>query len=761
MHYLKQGWLQILMLKLLLGYVLANSMYAACPGITIPTININHSVQIDTNYNSASFCKDYLITASANSISFFSAETYKKKFSNPCSDDVTVTHVAGEQYSNDFYILYYLPSRVSPSMYVECPYVISGQCNVQKRSSLNDYFVTKTNAITRQHYWSYFLESTFSDLIHGLNIMNELNIVALTKTKAHMISKQTGTPTKMFTYDLNTFLSISMTEVLPWKNNTFIFNYYVPYSGISVSVIFNFDDSTIMKFEDLINYNYPINNTHVLTVKINTNSGSVSLNTFSNGQNSIPIISLNAQQIIYSVLFANKHFVFLAKWGVGLYVFDLDRLVALQLLISSTFNVLSLINQGNPVFLNNGYIYQINNSTITCSECPSALPMLTSSSSEFSPFNYITCQAVSCSVSKYFSYQSFACEICELGYTSSSDKLSCTPCAAGQYHNGVQGFCFDCGPGTTGSTNSSTCIPCDSGTYNDASRSTCKPCPFGTYSDATGRAICTNCDSGLTTFQTGSASSSLCVKCPAGTYTSNGICIDCGAGTYSTEGASSCTACPSGTYSFSRATSCITCALLGTRANSIPSASICSCPAGYQNNAGVCKNCTAGTYSTSGICNDCSSGSYSNEGAATCISCPIGTFTSTHGEPSCRTCPAGTVALNTGSTLCTTCSFGYTALNSYSCGICPRGTQSVNGMCTSCPAGTYSDIEGSTSCTKCMDGYYLPTTGATSKVQCVQCNPGFFSASGASVCNPCEAGSYSEVIGASFCMPCIAGTFSM
>lgn len=65
---------------------------------------------------------------------------------------------------------------------------------------------------------------------------------------------------------------------------------------------------------------------------------------------------------------------------------------------------------------------------------------------------------------------------------------------------------------------------------------------------------------------------------------------------------------------------------------------------------------------------------------------------------------------------------------------------------------------GATSCQSCAAGYYSDIQGLDA---CKQCLPGYYSnASESSLCLPCLAGTYADTFGSTFCTPCPAGTYS-
>jgi Tyrosine-protein kinase ephrin type A/B receptor-like len=93
---------------------------------------------------------------------------------------------------------------------------------------------------------------------------------------------------------------------------------------------------------------------------------------------------------------------------------------------------------------------------------------------------------------------------------------------------------------------------------------------------------------------------------------------------------------------------------------------------------------------------------------------------------------------------------------------CPAGTYSATvsataaTTCTQCAAGTYSAIAGA-ACTNCAAGTYSATVGATAATNCTQCAAGKSSIAGATACG-CAAGTYLTNDG---CTGCALGTYSV
>lgn len=273
-----------------------------------------------------------------------------------------------------------------------------------------------------------------------------------------------------------------------------------------------------------------------------------------------------------------------------------------------------------------------------------------------------------------------------------------------------------------------------------------------------------------------------CLPCVAGSYSSvleATQCEQCAPGTFSTivtsNSSNFCLPCNPGEYTnTSGSTSCWSC-LAGSFSSTYGSASCTLCPKGTKSNV-------VGS-SSSSTCQLCSLGSYSNTtGSTACLLCPLGTFASNLGSIVCTPCAIGTYSIGTGNIICIPCAAGSYASGlgstnctscapgTYSggtgggtvevCASCPAGTISSSGatFCQQCPIGSYTNYTRSTSCSQCQPGNYSSIPGSTS---CIACPIGAFSSVvGSSTCSLCPIGSYNDLPGASSCKLCQAGSFS-
>ena len=87
-------------------------------------------------------------------------------------------------------------------------------------------------------------------------------------------------------------------------------------------------------------------------------------------------------------------------------------------------------------------------------------------------------------------------------------------------------------------------------------------------------------------------------------------------------------------------------------------------------------------------------------------------------------------------------------------GSCQAGQWSTGGVCQPCDAGTFSDTTMATACSSCPAG----SVSFEGSSQCTPCVAGTYHNGAAESCSPCLSGSFSAV-GATSCDACVAGTF--
>ena len=283
--------------------------------------------------------------------------------------------------------------------------------------------------------------------------------------------------------------------------------------------------------------------------------------------------------------------------------------------------------------------------------------------------------------------------------------------------NSIRKIEMTCGPGSQ--LSNGVCVECPNGTYS-TNGLTCIPCATSTGATTmtTSKISCaaSACQPGYY------LSGGRCVESPAGSFSAGGSATSstpCAAGFYSAARATSCTACAAGSYSGVGASSCTACSTsLGakTMGTSTTKCEPSVCSGGYKlssvNGVNQCSKCLAGTYSGEGAttCTTCATGKFSADGATTCVSCEPGTGQKTMVQSATECKPSS----------------------------CLAGYKLSEGNCVQCGAG-FSSPEGSTTCTSCSAGSY----SAAGSASCASCAAGSYSGAGASVCTTCADGTYS------------------
>ncbi|XP_066295931.1 sushi, von Willebrand factor type A, EGF and pentraxin domain-containing protein 1-like isoform X4 [Branchiostoma lanceolatum] len=97
------------------------------------------------------------------------------------------------------------------------------------------------------------------------------------------------------------------------------------------------------------------------------------------------------------------------------------------------------------------------------------------------------------------------------------------------------------------------------------------------------------------------------------------------------------------------------------------------------------------------------------------------------------------------------------------CVDCPVGTYytdvSGEATCDVCPVGSYQDEEGKTECIQCEPGFFTAGNNSKNATDCrSQCQPGTYSETGLETCMFCPKGTYQNQQGATECIPCEEGT---
>lgn len=271
----------------------------------------------------------------------------------------------------------------------------------------------------------------------------------------------------------------------------------------------------------------------------------------------------------------------------------------------------------------------------------------------------------------------------------------------------------ECSPGeATSSGLLSDCSACLPGTFALSGAYECTPCSPGSYVETSSAETCDLCTPGRYSTAEGASDSSTCVQCSPGTaVTTSGadsasLCLPCDPGSYSRADGSDCDLCPIGTAQADQ---------------------------GHDD----CDDCTPGYYAPI-------------EGRSTCLECDPGQFAPESRMSTCLSCPAGT----------------YTDAAASECTLCPAGTyrNAIEGAgvssCGDCAAGRYSTVDGAVSCVACPAGTANVNTGATTLDACLDCVAGEYSGEGASGCDTCQPGRYSDTARAEACDPCPIGRFS-
>ena len=327
-------------------------------------------------------------------------------------------------------------------------------------------------------------------------------------------------------------------------------------------------------------------------------------------------------------------------------------------------------------------------------------------------------------------------EKCPLGYECVEQSGFPSPCPDGKYADRLGlSECEECPAGSycirdkLNGTGVIYPIECPEGFYcpdnNPFKRPI--PCPIGSIGKDAGNEDefdCEICDEGH--FCTGHGLVEATAECYAGYYcpdnrdsfndASNGMPNDyeCPNNTYCPQGSSEPIECPDGTYRPS--------SYLGISRESCQ-----PCPPGKYCEAGQNpKECSAGFICLWGA-------SQSDPNDDTGYECPEGHFCP-QGELAKIPCEAGTYVDFNGAT--------------------------SQGECDSCEAGFFCPI-GSSNTTKylCLAGFYCPSGSSVGNPLNTTCPVGYQCPAGSTEKEPCNPGTYSDIIGASVCTPCPAGFF--
>jgi len=336
--------------------------------------------------------------------------------------------------------------------------------------------------------------------------------------------------------------------------------------------------------------------------------------------------------------------------------------------------------------------------------------------------------------------------------------------------------CYDCPSGYAAPRRDMyQCIECNPATYQDLeTQSECKTCPDGWSQPVRGAETCLECAPARFV-----APSSTCVDtCPDGSWPEGVTCEVCEAGRYSVGNSNQCYLCEAGLFKKdSGPENCTTCPIGFV---STPLRTSCSlCDPGTQSDEDTCRDCSAGKYENNYICTDCAPGKISSEKQSECTPCESGKSQSQAGSTVCESCLAGQFA-TTGQRKCTSCPLGYgnNAIGSDSCAVCV-GSQTIQGRCEDCEAGLYqhghrcagcplgyASADGATTCEHCATGRYSDDGILSDVGTCKVCTIGSVNVRDGpgswkcclSGCSDCPAGKYRE---SEACNNCPEGYFSL
>ena len=258
-----------------------------------------------------------------------------------------------------------------------------------------------------------------------------------------------------------------------------------------------------------------------------------------------------------------------------------------------------------------------------------------------------------------------------------------------------------------------------------------------------------------------------CTNCPAGKSspsgsTSSTACINCLAGKYSTAG-SLCTNCEAGKYTKMPTLRCggRNCGTGCTPSDGMFSGTISDGPGDYGDNADCQWLLTANSEIRISFSSFYTERDYDFVKIFSCTSdscvqkTQIFAHSGTHDSPIYPDFFNAEYTSTTGFLQMTFTSDGgltlpgfeakWSILGSAACTACLAGTYSgaADTVCTPCAAGKFSALEGQTSaaaCTSCPAGKSSPS-GSTSSTACINCLAGTYSLAGSS-CTNCEAGKY-------------------
>ena len=339
---------------------------------------------------------------------------------------------------------------------------------------------------------------------------------------------------------------------------------------------------------------------------------------------------------------------------------------------------------------------------------------------------------------------------CQNGQTSATCG-ACSPLSVGQVFSGSSGCAIACSAGFNAYAGS-LCMACSAGYYTAATNTAlaCTACAHGTYAAGAGSTGCIFCGAGQYAPDTvaGVGGASVCLPCPAGSYSGVG-------------GVSVCTTCPAGQYAAAAAaTACTACTpdtpLSNTMACSAPvTQADCAAAGGFAFVAGACVGCPAGTYCPAGstAMTHCPvSAAPAPRLSAAVGACSASAWAPARGSGIPTPCPANTSTYSkTGAADIAWCyaGVGFYGLPGTPASVCPYDsycpTPSIAPL--PCAAGRYTNRLGATAAADCSAtvmlppcraGFYLPFLGTV----CAQCPPACYCSGVGSLLSACPDTSY-------------------
>lgn len=317
-----------------------------------------------------------------------------------------------------------------------------------------------------------------------------------------------------------------------------------------------------------------------------------------------------------------------------------------------------------------------------------------------------------------------ACGCKAATFTKPDGSSFCTACTGLNMVLGSDGMCT-CPTGTALSADSSRCdCPSDAlggALRYDSAKGQCG-CAENTFSKSDGSFFCTSCTGNNMVL-----TDKICA-CPAGTMltsdSKNCNCPDSRRGfpqifNPSTPGCQECTG--MAVVSDKGTCDCLPGAVI------TPSDGICRC----DNANGFA------TDSTGKQCSACGVNQAINQNGQ--CGCDTSKGYTDTGGGACRACPSGSTALDTGAQ-CQCSGNAYFDKTTFTCIICPSGTQNINGQCQQPPIscqGRNSQVDVGNKC-KCAEGYTADIPGDTSSsLTCSNCGSGRAINFRSQQCAPC------------------------